>query len=123
MPSLKAYPARLQNQWPAAEQSFNSCLINVKILQKNRLHKYIITYFIAEDLIQWPTSLDQAVHSSQPEAQKAVVDALHQHNLAHNKDRVPYVATEVTGHAGLMLHIQAQRMLTTGPSSVSYMWF
>lgn len=82
-------------------------------------HTDLITYFIAEDLVQRPTSLHQTVHASQPQAQEAVVDALHQHNLRHNEDRVPDVATEVTGHCGLMLHVQAQRMLPAGPSSVT----
>lgn len=79
-------------------------------------HRNITTYVIAEDLVQWPTSLHQTVHSSQPQAQKAVVDALHQHNLTHNEDRVPDVATKVTGHCGVMFHVQAQRMLTAGPN-------
>lgn len=71
--------------------------------------------FIAKDLVQRPAGLYQAVHSSQPQAQEAVVDALHQRDLTHNEDRVPDVAAEVTGHCTLMLHVQAQRMLTAGP--------
>lgn len=89
-------------------------------MYKNRLRLYIITYFIAEDLIQWPTSVHQTVHSSQPEAQETVVDALHQRNLAHDENRVPYVATEVTAHYGLLLHMQAQRRWTTSPFSMTW---
>ena len=72
----------------------------------------LFTYTIAEDLIQGPIGVHQTVHSSQPQAQEAVVDALHQHNLTHNEDGVPDVAAEVTGHCKLMFHNMAQRMLT-----------
>ena len=85
-----------------------------------------LTYFIAENLVKWPIDLNQTVHSSQPEAQEAVVDALHQHNLTHNQDRVPDVATEVAGHGGLKVTVQApqdvnswSQLLPTGPSSVT----
>lgn len=66
--------------------------------------------FIAEDLVQWPTTLHEAVYSSQPQAQEAVVYALHQYDLTHNEDWVPDVATEVTGHDWRMLHSQAWGM-------------
>lgn len=74
--------------------------------------------FIAKDLVQWPTTLHKAVDSSHPQAQEAVVDALHKHNLGHNEDWVPDVATEVAGHCWPTLHVQAQRMLTTGPDQL-----
>lgn len=80
---------------------------------KMHTHAYLKTYLIAEDLVQWPTTLHKAVHSSQPQAQKAVVDALHQHDLAHDEDRVPDVATEMSGHCWLTFHVQTQRTLTT----------
>lgn len=82
---------------------------------KSALHGRKTKDFIAKNLVQWPTTLHEAVHSSQPQAQEAVVDALHQHNLAHDEDRVPDVAAEVAGHCWLMLHVQAQMMFTTGP--------
>lgn len=59
--------------------------------------------------------MNQTVHSGQPQAQEAVVDALHQQDLTHDEDWVPDVAAEVTGHVGLMSHIQAERMLKAGP--------
>lgn len=71
--------------------------------------------FITEDLIKWPTALHKAVHSSQPQTQKAVVDTLHQHYLTHNEDWVPDVAAEVAGHLSLKLRKQTQMMLTIGP--------
>ena len=56
------------------------------------------TYLIAEDLVQWPIGLHKTVHSSQPQTQETVVDALHQYYLRHNEDWVPDVAAEMTGH-------------------------
>lgn len=54
--------------------------------------------------------MNKAVYSSKPQAQKAVVDALHQHNLTDDEDWVPDVAPKVAGHLWWSLHIQAQRM-------------
>lgn len=121
-PSLRACHVLLQNQGPAkAQQRFQYHFRSTYIWHRKRgyTHKMDpITYFIAKDLVQWPISLHQTVHSCQPQAQEAVVDALHQHNLTDDEDWVPDVATEVTGHLGLILHIEAQRMLPAGPSRV-----
>ena len=82
---------------------------------------YTVTHFIAEDLVQWSTSWHQTVHSGQPQAQEAVVDALHQHNLAHDENWVPDVATEVTGHfatrTGAKDDNSWPKMLPANPSS------
>lgn len=69
--------------------------------------------FVAEHLVQWAATLYESVHPGQPQAQEAVVDALHEHDLTHDEDRVPDVAAEV-GHGWLVFHAEAWRTLTAG---------
>lgn len=76
------------------------------------------THFIAEDLVQWAMCWHKNVHSCQPQAEKAVVDALHQHNLQNDENRVPDVASEVATHCGLK--VQMQRKILAGPAVNRY---
>ena len=114
MPSSRVCPAWLQSQGPTkGESKCKHDFQSAETWQKNTDIDHQ-TYFIAEDLIKWPTTSYKAAHSSQPQAQEAIVDTLHQHNLTHNEDWVPDVAAEVADHFWQMLHLQDQTMLRTG---------
>lgn len=92
------------------------CLYCVTTVDKD-INKWF-PYVIAKHLVQWTTYLRQAVHSCQPQSQEAVVDALHEEDLAHDEDRVPDVTAEVTSHVGLGSCVQAWRMLKAGPDYI-----
>lgn len=74
------------------------------------------TCFITEDLVEGATGVYESVHAGQPQAQEAVVDALHQQDLAQDQHRVPDVAAEV-GHGGLTRGQPASGVPRCGPSS------
>ena len=101
MPSLRVCPALLQNQEPASiEPCYESVHCQLKrINRKSSRTHFTRTHLITEDLVQRSVGLYETIHSSQPQTQKAVVDALHQHNLGQDEDRVPDVAAEMTAHS------------------------
>lgn len=94
LPCMVAKPRTWQRQAYGYKHQFKSAKMCLQLL----LHFEQQAYLIAEDLIQWSTTLHKAIHSSQPQAQEAVVDTLHQHNLTDDEDRVPDVTAEVAGH-------------------------
>lgn len=57
-------------------------------------------YLGVEHLVQRGTAAHQPVHQRQPQAQRAVIDCLHEDDLRQDQQRVPHVAAELARHAG-----------------------
>lgn len=57
-------------------------------------------YLRLEHLVQRGAAAHQPVHQRQPQAQRAVIDGLHEDDLRQDQQWVPHVATELARHAG-----------------------
>lgn len=57
-------------------------------------------YLGVEHLVQRGAAAHQPVHERQPQAQRAVIDGLHEDDLRQDQQRVPHVAAELARHAG-----------------------
>lgn len=57
-------------------------------------------YLGVEHLVQRGAAAHQPVHQRQPQAQRAVIDGLHEDDLRQDQQRVPHVAAKLARHAG-----------------------